>query len=399
VRKIHRFAWLLVCLSALLQVLIFPLPNLYVLSWIALAPLLVALLHARVPETLQLEELQRLIPATPWQGFLLGYVCGILWYLGTCYWVYDTMHQYGGLAAPLAAFVLLLFSLYLGLYHGAFGLLLALLARRHSYRLALISAPFLWVALELARTRISGFPWELLGHGLYQQPLLLLESFVKLRTRQGDENTDHGCNNSALLDKPDLRVKNRDRVIVKTDNKSALHLKTGLLDLPDARKEITVLVMKFAAFCKALFMRRLDADENNIEACLYHQLKKVFMIGQLYGRLSIKGEWILFLLHPFNNPREDILPQLFLISDKIVVNKEDLSPEAIRVQTIEFPEDLFFILCSRDATAKQGDVAKLAVEGTAPGILDIDRGIMVHIDETPQRNRCLPYICPLIGSI
>jgi apolipoprotein N-acyltransferase len=150
--------------SAALQTLIFPLPDLYLLGWIALAPLLVAILHARSPETLQLDESQKLLPATPWQGFLLGYACGILWYLGTCYWVYDTMHQYGGLASPIALFVLLLFALYLGLYHGVFGLLLSRLARRGAYsRLALVSAPFLWVAIELARTRISGFPWDLLG--------------------------------------------------------------------------------------------------------------------------------------------------------------------------------------------------------------------------------------------
>jgi len=153
-----------VLLSAALQILIFPLPGLYLLGWIALAPLMVAILHARSPETLQLDESQKLLSATPWQGFLLGYACGILWYLGTCYWVYDTMHQYGGLAPPIALFVLLLFALYLGLYHGAFGLLLSLLARRDAYhRLALVSAPFLWVAIELARTRISGFPWDLLG--------------------------------------------------------------------------------------------------------------------------------------------------------------------------------------------------------------------------------------------
>jgi apolipoprotein N-acyltransferase len=164
VRRIRRNAWLLVLLSAALQILIFPLPGLYLLGWIALAPLLVAILHARSPETLQLDESQKLLAATPWQGFLLGYACGILWYLGTCYWVYDTMHQYGGLASPIALFVLLLFALYLGLYHGVFGLLLSLLARRDAYnRLALVSAPFLWVAIELARTRISGFPWDLLG--------------------------------------------------------------------------------------------------------------------------------------------------------------------------------------------------------------------------------------------
>jgi apolipoprotein N-acyltransferase len=164
VRQIRRKAWLLVLLSAVLQVLSFPLPGLYIVSWIALAPLLVAILHARYPETIQLDESQKLVPASPWQGFLLGYASGVLWYLGTCYWVYDTMHQYGGLSAPVGLIVLILFALYLGLYHGLFGLLVSALARKDpDHRLALLSAPFLWVAVELARTRISGFPWDLLG--------------------------------------------------------------------------------------------------------------------------------------------------------------------------------------------------------------------------------------------
>ena len=30
-------------------------------------------------------------------------------------------------------------------------------------RRALVAAPFLWVAVELARTRVTGFPWDLLG--------------------------------------------------------------------------------------------------------------------------------------------------------------------------------------------------------------------------------------------
>ena len=160
--KIHKRAWLLVLLSAGLQILIFPLPNLYVLSWIGLAPLLIALLQTREPEALQLREAIRLRPATPAQGFLLGYVCGILWYAGTCYWIYATMRQYGGVNAAAAVGILILFCLYLGLYHGVFGLLVSLLARRQ-IRWALVLSPFAWVAVELARTRITGFPWDLLG--------------------------------------------------------------------------------------------------------------------------------------------------------------------------------------------------------------------------------------------
>ena len=159
---IERRAWLLAILSAILQVLIFPLPNLYVLGWIAVTPLLIALLRARPASPLQLQTGMKLLPARPWQGFALGYLCGILWYGGNCYWVYNTMKQYGGIGAAGAAGLLILFCLYLGLYHGLFGLLVGMMARV-SERAALVLAPFLWVAVELARTRITGFPWDLLG--------------------------------------------------------------------------------------------------------------------------------------------------------------------------------------------------------------------------------------------
>jgi apolipoprotein N-acyltransferase len=185
VRRIPSSAWRLAVLSAGLQIVIFPLPNLYWFSWIAVAPLLVAILRARVPDTLQLDGQARLLPATPWQGFVLGYVCGILWFAGTCYWIFDTMHRYGGLPVPAAVLALILFCTYVGLYHGMFGLLLAWIAGSKivgpkaarlkiagpktagsgaAIRRALMAAPFLWVAVELARTRITAFPWELLGY-------------------------------------------------------------------------------------------------------------------------------------------------------------------------------------------------------------------------------------------
>lgn len=163
-RQIHFSAWLLIIVSSLLQILIFPLPGLYVLSWLAFAPLIVAILRARPAGTLEIVGSVNLQAATPGQAFLLAYICGILWYAGTCYWIYDTMRQYGGLNLPLALLALFLFCLYLGLYHGIFGLLLSLSAGPgNDNRLALVATPFLWVAVELARERITGFPWNLLG--------------------------------------------------------------------------------------------------------------------------------------------------------------------------------------------------------------------------------------------
>jgi apolipoprotein N-acyltransferase len=164
VRQIHYSAWLLVLLSSVLQVLIFPLPGLYVLSWVAFAPLIVAVLRARPAGELEIAGSVNLRAATPGQAFLLGYVSGILWFAGTCYWIYDTMHEHGGLSVPVALLALFLFCLYLGLYHGLFGLLLGMAAGPgRDHRRAIISIPFLWVAVELARTRVTGFPWDLLG--------------------------------------------------------------------------------------------------------------------------------------------------------------------------------------------------------------------------------------------
>jgi apolipoprotein N-acyltransferase len=131
-----------------LQALTFPSVGWGWLAWVALVPLLIALLD---------DDL------TPGHGFTVAYVCGVIWYAGTCFWIFHTMHVYGNLSAPVAVIVTLLFCLYLGIYHGLFGWLLIRVARRASRRWALLAAPFMWVAVELARYHITSFPWDLLG--------------------------------------------------------------------------------------------------------------------------------------------------------------------------------------------------------------------------------------------
>lgn len=157
--RIPAKAWSLAALSGGLQVLIFPSPAWGSFAWIALAPLLVALLQRPASEVM--------LPGGAGgmslrQAFLLGSLCGVIWYLGTCSWLYLVMTTYGGLAAPIAAAVTVLGALYLGLYHGFFALLLVRLSRR-GLPIALMIAPLLWVAVELARSRITGSPWNLLG--------------------------------------------------------------------------------------------------------------------------------------------------------------------------------------------------------------------------------------------
>jgi apolipoprotein N-acyltransferase len=164
----HKSAWLLAVVSGLLQVLIFPRPNLYWLCWIALAPLMYALLRAREADATELlaeENYSFLVPARVGQGFLLGWASGTVFYFGTCYWVYSVMHSYGGLSPTVSFLLLILFSLYIGLHHGVFGALMALAghSRTGFSRKALVLAPFLWVAVELLRAQLVSFPWMLLG--------------------------------------------------------------------------------------------------------------------------------------------------------------------------------------------------------------------------------------------
>ncbi len=152
----QQSAWLLAAISGGLQVVIFPSINFYWLCWIAFVPLLVAILAARRSDS-------GTLPATAGTGFLLAYVSGLIWSAGSCYWVFHSMHVFGGLPTATALGVLVLFCLALAAHHGVFGLLLAAAAARGRTRRALILSPFLWVAVELGRTRITSFPWDLLG--------------------------------------------------------------------------------------------------------------------------------------------------------------------------------------------------------------------------------------------
>ena len=96
-----------------------------VFAWFALVPLLWALLSdsgdkdkdvTRVGHPPSGVESDRRHPLR--RAFLISYLCGVLWYVGNCYWIRDTMMHYGDMP-PLAPELLTLgFSLVLGLYFG-----------------------------------------------------------------------------------------------------------------------------------------------------------------------------------------------------------------------------------------------------------------------------------------
>jgi apolipoprotein N-acyltransferase len=138
-------------LSGALLVACFPRLDLHFLVWIACLPLLLALLSE-----------PRLLRA-----FFLGYACGAVFWLGCCYWFVIVMETYGDLSSPLALAVLALFTVVFSVFFAGFALVEAWVGR-YSAPLALALSPFLWVAMELARTYlITGFPWNLLGYAVH----------------------------------------------------------------------------------------------------------------------------------------------------------------------------------------------------------------------------------------
>ena len=107
----------------------------------------------------------------PVHGFLLGYAAGAVFLGGSCYWFVSVMTGYGGLPLPVAMGVLVLFLIIFSTFFGVFGLIETIVARR-SGEVALLLSPFLWVAIELARTYlITGFPWNLLGYAVRPEGL------------------------------------------------------------------------------------------------------------------------------------------------------------------------------------------------------------------------------------
>jgi apolipoprotein N-acyltransferase len=152
--------WAAAGLSAGLLELPFPLagplpPWRSIFAWFGLVPLLWAILSPGTTDA----------PRPLRRGFLIAYLCGVLWYIGNCYWVRDTMMRYGDMPVGAPTLLLLGYSLVLGLYFGLFGLLVVLVRRATgSTRLALVAAPILWTALELAAARITSVPWDQLGY-------------------------------------------------------------------------------------------------------------------------------------------------------------------------------------------------------------------------------------------
>jgi len=128
----------LAILSAAYLILAYPNFNLEFLAWAGLVPLFFAIENK-----------------SAFQAFLMSYLTGVIFFLGTVYWL---------IHVTLPGMIIVV--LYLALYFGFFGMIISRqrVAKSQGY-MTLFFVPALWVALELLRSRLfGGFGWCLLGH-------------------------------------------------------------------------------------------------------------------------------------------------------------------------------------------------------------------------------------------
>lgn len=142
-------------LSSCLFILSFPRFDCAFLAWIAIVPLLIAL-----------------------RGKSLTLACALSVLTGTCFWM---GHCYWINALPGFTWLdFTLCGLYLGSYFGLFVVVVCFVSRHTRFPL-LLTAPFIWVAVEYLRAHAGflGVPWALLGHSQYRNlPLIQLASLT-----------------------------------------------------------------------------------------------------------------------------------------------------------------------------------------------------------------------------
>ncbi|MEF7614907.1 apolipoprotein N-acyltransferase [Aquincola sp. MAHUQ-54] len=152
-------------LAALASGALFSLPFVHTAGWWASIALLVLLASAvqRVP---------------PRRAALLGWAFGTGWLAAGTWWLYISMHVYGGLPAPMAVAAVLALSGGLSLY---LALAMAVFAGLRSGRPLADAALFAacWLLAELARgVLFTGFPWIAAGYAQIDGPLAALAPWI-----------------------------------------------------------------------------------------------------------------------------------------------------------------------------------------------------------------------------
>lgn len=152
--------FVLAALSGVLVASAFPSAGLAWLSFVALAPLIVAAFHATSKR----------------ESFALGHLAMTIAWLINLPWVVHVMSTYGGLGVPTGIAIFVALAIILGAYGGLFTLFIRLVKPDERFTTWLV-IPLIWAASEYGRTHLlSGFPWNLYGTSIAEYESLAVFS-------------------------------------------------------------------------------------------------------------------------------------------------------------------------------------------------------------------------------
>ena len=107
----------------------------------------------------------------PWHGAVLTWGFATAWLCATFWWLYISMHTFGGLPAPLAVLAILALAGFLACYYATAGYVWVAFRPQGWLGQSLLFAA-LWLLAELARGELfTGFPWGAGGYAHTDGPL------------------------------------------------------------------------------------------------------------------------------------------------------------------------------------------------------------------------------------
>jgi apolipoprotein N-acyltransferase len=139
---------LLTVLSAVLLILAFPDFDCWYLAWFGLVPLVWGIERES---------------GSPARSFVLGWLCGVVCFFGTCWWLAYAPIHYAAFPPLLAYFLLFCVTAVAAIFPGLFGLITSIFLRRFG-AWGFLLAPFVWTATEFARYWITGNNWNAVGY-------------------------------------------------------------------------------------------------------------------------------------------------------------------------------------------------------------------------------------------
>ncbi len=117
-------------------------------------------------------------PGTWKRAGLLGWAFATAWLTGTFWWLFISMHVYGGLPSVMTGVAVVGLAAFLGLYYAAACAAVAGL-NRHGWPLGALVFAAAWMLAELLRvTWFTGFPWGAGGYAHVDGPLAFLAPWV-----------------------------------------------------------------------------------------------------------------------------------------------------------------------------------------------------------------------------